>query len=408
MKKKSFLFRNIGEVLTMAGAFEKQSRKIQEADLGFEKKQSMLVEDGRIVWIGPDKKTPKIKVQKEINLMGRTLLPGFVECHTHTLFSGHRADELEMKNKGLGYLDIAAAGGGIVSTVRKTRAASAKDLLQQTQKKVDRFVQQGVTTLEVKSGYALDLKNEMKSLEVIGQLSGPQIVPTFLGAHAIPPDAKNQEQYLKFLEQQVIPQIKKRNLSKRLDIFIESGFFSFDAAKKYLLAGKKMGFDIVIHADQITLNGGTKLACEIGAISCDHVLQVMDPEIQALAKSETTAVLLPSADFYLQCAFPKARKMIDAGVRVALATDYNPGSSPTQDLSFVGILARLEMKMSLPEVISAYTVGAAFALGLQNEVGALIAGHRADFLVLEKEWRELFYRVGEIMPLEIYRSGQIL
>lgn len=396
--------------MTLQPARAKSGRRIQEADMGISSQQAMLIEDGKIAWIGPQKKVPKEfskkKRLKEISAKGLTVLPGFVECHTHLVFAGNRAAEFEMRNNGVSYQEISRKGGGILSTMRSTRAESPKSLTERSQKRVDQFVAQGVTTLEIKSGYALDLKNELKMLKVAKSLRGPQIVATFLGAHAKPPEFASYAEYLDFLRTDVLPQVRKQKLASRVDIFIEQGFFEKDAGREFLKAAKEMGFEIVIHADQLTLSGGADLCVELGAHSGDHLLQIGDEQIRNLSQSEVTCVMLPAADLYMKSAYPPARKIIEAGGRVALATDFNPGSSPTQDLNLVGILARLEMKMTLPEVISAYTVGAAFALNRQHQVGSLEVGKSADFICTDVSWQELFYSVGQRIPLAVYCQGE--
>lgn len=409
---KHLLWTHIDEILTLQPALLKQGRRIQEADLGIASKQAIYVENGRIAWLGSQRKIPKElsrrKGLKEQSLQGHTVLPGFVECHTHTVFAGHRAAEFELRNQGVSYQEIARQGGGILSTMKQTRQASRAQLEALAQARVDAFAKQGVTTLEIKSGYALDEKNELKMLQVAGRLTGPRIVRTFLGAHAKPPEFSSYSEYLQYLETKVLPKIKKANLAERVDIFVEKGFFDAPEARHFLQAAQALGFSVVIHADQLSLSGGADLSVEIGALSADHLLQIEKPQIQALAKSEVTCVLLPSADLYMKCKYPPARALIDEGARVALATDFNPGSAPSQDLNLVGLLARLEMKMTLPEVIAAYTVGAAFALQKASEIGSLGVGKCADVVCTAKEWKELFYSVGEQSPTFVYRNGVLI
>ncbi len=404
---KTQVFRNIDTLLTLEGAALKQGRQIHETDLSIISKAALVVQDGKIVWAGPQKLVPRThaKNSKEVDLKGATVLPGFVECHTHTLFAGSRSEEFEMRLQGASYQEIAKKGGGILSTMRETRKATPQKLKELTQKRVDRFVSQGVTTLEIKSGYALDERNEIKSLKTIRSLTGPRVVPTFLGAHSVPPEFSSAQDYLLYLET-LLPKIKK--LTHRLDIWIEKGFFEKEFSKRYLEAAKNLGFQIVVHADQLTLCGGTELAVESQALSADHVIQLKDHEIQILAKSTTTAVLLPLADLYMKMAYPPARSLIDHGARVALATDFNPGSCPSQDLALVGLLARLEMKMSLPEVIAAYTVGASHALGLDEEVGSLEAGKSADFICINEDWSKLFYAAGDLPVTKTYIKGLLI
>jgi imidazolonepropionase len=404
-----FILRNISTLLTLEQAAFKQGRHIQEADLGITSKSAIVVEANCISWVGPNSKIPKEytrKNLKEYDCKGLTVLPGFVECHTHLIYAGHRADEFELKNQGMTYQEVAARGGGILSTMKRTRSASQADLTASGQKRVDHFVSQGVTTLEAKSGYALNLKDELKCLKAIQNLKGPRTVSTFLGAHALPPEFKTYEEYLQHLAEKVLPEIKKKNLASRVDVFIEKGFFPKEASLKYLQIAKKLGFETVVHADQLTLSGGTDVAVEMGSLSGDHLLQIKDAEINKLGKSGVTCVMLPAADLYMRCPYPPAKKLIDAGARVALATDFNPGTSPTQDLNLVGLLARLEMKMTLPQVIAAYTVGAAFALKLQTEVGSLRVGKSADFMCIEDGWDELFYSIGAPAKRAVFSRGK--
>lgn len=406
------LFRHAEEVLTLQGASEKQGRFVQEADLGLIKNASLLSDGEKILWVGPDRKLPRELAKKkkitEVSCRGMTMVPGLIECHTHTIFAGHRADEFEKRNQGVSYKEIAAAGGGILSTMRKTRQATPAALQASTQKRVQRFVEQGVTTLEIKASYALDEKNELKCLKVLRGLKGPRVISSFLGAHAIPPEFKSGSEYLDFIVKNLLPKIKKQRLAERVDIFVEGGFFSRTEAAKYLAAARELGFELVVHADQLSLSGGTDVAIAAKALSADHVIEVGEHEIQSLARSEVTAVLLPLADLYMKCKYPPARRLIDAGVRVALATDFNPGTCPSQDLATVGLLARLEMKMTRAEVLSAYTVGAAHALGLQNEVGCLKPGHCADLALFEASFDELFYSVGSMRTSAVFRAGKKL
>lgn len=399
------IFKNIGHLISMSGAAQKKGRRVLEADLSITAKAAMVVEDNHILWIGTQKSLPKAfaRNSKEFDLEGSTVLPGFVECHTHTLFAGDRAAEFEMRQRGVSYQEIAKQGGGILSTMRETRKASAAQLKALVDERVQRFVQQGVTTLEIKTGYALDKKNEIKSLKVIQSLTGPRVISTFLGAHSLPPEFPSTASYLQFLIE-LLPEIRKH--TGRLDIWIEKGFFEVEPSRNYLKRAKELGFQILIHADQLSLSGGVELATELSAVSADHVIQIEDKQIQLLAKSETTAVLLPLADLYMKCAYPPARRLIDSGARVALATDFNPGSCPSQDLSLVGLLARLEMRMTLPEVLGAYTVGASFALDQPTKIGSLEAGKLADFVCIAADWTNLFYSAGGLEVEKSFLGGR--
>lgn len=367
---------------------------------------AFFVVDGKLNWIGPQNKIPKkLEASKEINLQKKLVFPSFIECHTHSVFAGSRAAEFEMRNQGVSYLEIAAKGGGILSTMKATRQTSATGLQKLAQEKVDHFLKQGVSTLEIKTGYALDLKNEIKCLEVIRKLKGPRIISTFLGAHALPSEFKNHGDYLEFLVKKVLPVVKKKKLSQRVDIFIENKFFEKEVAQKYLEAAHALGFKTTIHANQLSFSGGADLALELGSSSADHVIHLDERHIQQFAKSKTVAVLLPTADLYMKCPYPPARRLLDAGATVALSTDYNPGSCPSQDLSLVGLLARLEMKMSLPEVFKAYTSGAAQALDLQHEEGDLSLGKLANFICTEADLNDFFYSAGQMPKHALFIRG---
>ena len=408
MKKDLILFGDIKEILTLEGAAKKRGRHICADDLGSVKEAALIVKAGKVFWLGSQKKIPKefhSQIQKKISFKNQTVVPGFVECHTHLVFAGDRSKEFELRNQGVSYQDIAKQGGGILSTMSETRKASAAQLLQLAQARVDRYVEQGVTSLEAKSGYALNLKDELKTLGIHRKLKGPRVISTFLGAHAKPPEFETVKEYLSFLET-LLPGIWKKKLATRVDAFVEKGFFEVSQLRPYLKKAQALGFQITLHADQLSLSGGADLAVELKAQSADHLICIQDKQIRHLAKSEVTAVLLPSADLYMKCAYPPARKLIEAGARIALATDFNPGSAPTQDLALVGLLARLEMKMTLPEVVVAMTYNAACALGLGKEIGSLQVGKDADFAVVNEDWRHLFYSVGKNDVKEVYRHGQ--
>lgn len=408
-RKTLRLYRGIGTCLTLEGAALKEGRRPQESDLSLIRRAAILEEDGRVAWVGPEAKLPKSRVAgfrvEEVDFDGRCVMPAFVECHTHLVFAGDRADEFEARIRGASYQEIAQRGGGILSTVRATRASSREELVRLAQGRADRFVRQGVTTLECKSGYGLTSEAEFKMLDAARRIQGPRLVPTYLGPHAIPPEAGSAEAYLNRIIDEDLPRLERGGHACRVDIFVEEGYFPKALARRYLEAARAHGLDIVVHADQLTRSGGAQLAVEFGARSAEHLIQINDADIRALAASETTAVLLPAADLYLRCAYPPARALLDAGARVALATDFNPGSSPTQSLSLVGVLSRLEMKMSLPEVLVAYTLGGAYALGLGRELGALVPGRACDLIALETDWTQLFYSIGEMPVDQVWREG---
>ena len=393
-KKKHLLFKNFNLV--------------RDHFDGFQKGCAMIVNpSGFIEWIGPVQNKPRdLAIGKTIDLKKTNVLPSFIECHTHTVFSGSRAAEFEERLRGVSYLDIAQRGGGILSTVRHTRKSTEAELVNIAQKKINQFLRQGVSVVEVKSGYALDLKNELKMLAVAKKLKGPQIVTTFLGAHAKPKEFQTYVEYLNYLVKDVLPQVKKKKLSERVDIFIEKNFFEAKDAEVFLKNAQSMGFQVTIHANQLSDSGGAELALNLKALSADHVIHLSDFTVQKFAQSKTVAVLLPVADLYMKCPYPPARQLIDAGATVALATDFNPGSCPSQDIMLVGLLARLEMKMTLPEVFQAYTLNAARALGLQDTHGDLKPGKIANFISTYADLSDFFYSAGSVPEHELFIRGK--
>lgn len=405
--KNAQLYYNIGELMTLKGAYRKQGRFIQDNDLGVVKNAALVVEQGRVVWAGLETRCPKqLKIKKSVDCQKLNIFPGFIDCHTHMIFAGDRRHEFELRNKGMSYQEIAQQGGGILSTVKATRRASLDQLIDLGQQRVSRHLQQGVTTIEIKSGYGLDAKTEIKMLQAAQSLKGPHIVTTFLGAHALPKTYQNEAAYLARLEKDLLT-IKKLGLSQRVDIFVEKGYFSTKAARSYLSKAKALGFDITIHAEQMSRSGGALLAVEMGARSADHLICSNDSDKDKMAQAKDfTSVLLPNADLYLKCPYPDARGFLDRGGRVALATDYNPGSSPTQSLALVGLLARLEMKMSLSEVFVALTLGGSYALGLENDRGALLPGMSADFFMSPMTCKDFFYDLSSHQVQNLFVKGK--
>lgn len=410
MPKFDQVFEDISELLTLDGAAQKGGRQIREEDLSIIKDAVMVCAGGRIVWTGTRQEWSLAKSAFEgeaetTSLHGLTVLPAFTEPHTHLVFAGNRAEEFEWRMRGETYQQIAARGGGILSTVKATRETSEDALLRIAQARADKFLAQGVTLLEVKSGYGQDLETEFKSLRVARQIKGPDIVSTYLGPHSRSPDHTDLETYMKQICEQILPKLVREKLADRADIYIEKGFYSTAMARTYFETLRTLQLPFTAHVEQLSDSGGTELAMEFAPQSVDHVVYVSAEVIQTIAKSETTAVLLPASDFYLKMRYPPARDLIDAGARVALSTDFNPGTSPTQDLSLVGVLARLEMKMSLPEVIVAMTLNAAAALGKRLERGSLSDGKQCDFITLDGSWRELFYSVGHHPVTGVWKSG---
>lgn len=395
------------EALTLSGVIKKDGRKPLEKDLGIIKKPILVKDQKQILFCGPKAQFNKFfsqnkelfknkKYVKDINIDGGSILPGFVESHTHSVFAGNRQNDFELRNKGMSYQEIAERGGGIAYTVKQTGKASELDLLKLTLDRCEVFAKQGVVLLESKSGYGLDHKNELKALRVLQKLSNKnlKVVSTYLGLHSIPKGIEKRT-YIKECLEKTLPYLVKNKMCSRADIFVEDKYYTPEDLEYLVTEIKKHGWNFCAHTEQLTHSGGTARAVGLGAQSVEHCVQVNDRDIDLLAKSKTVANLLPAADFYLKMKYPPARKMIDLGVKVALATDFNPGTSPTQSLNFVGVLARLEMQMTRAEVITAYTYNAASALGCETQYGALLPGYNPQVLIFNQDWRNIFYQVGE-------------
>ena len=338
------------------------------------------------------------------------VLPGFVDSHTHLVFAGDRSNEFEMRLAGKTYQDIAKAGGGISASCQATRLQSKNDLFKSALARVNNFLKQGVTTVEIKTGYGLSLEAEKKCLDVIEGLkkkSRATIKATYLAAHSVPPEFKGRQgEYVETLAKEWLPLLKKK--IDYVDMFIDDGYFTVEDARVLLTEAMKIKIPSKLHADELKLSGGSRIAVEYGALSCDHLLCVTKTEAQLIAKSETTATLLPATAFFLKKSYAPARMLLDAGARVALATDFNPGTAPSQDIALVGALAALEMKMRIDEVIVSLTLNGAYALGMETRKGACLPGFDADFQIVESQSPAgLFYNFGQRFNLpEVYCSGR--
>lgn len=363
----------------------------------------IYIENGKIVSIGKEEKADEI-----IDAKGKFVMPGFVDCHTHAIFSGYREFEIEWKIKGLSYYEIAKKGGGIWYTVEQTRKASKEELKKETKKRIKEMMQYGTTTIEIKSGYGLDEKNEIKLLEVINEINKEvkvDIIPTFL-AHAIPKDM-DSDSYTEYVINEIIPKIGERRLAKFCDVFCEKGYFNVEQSRKILGEGKKYGMLPKIHADEFSCIGCSKLAAEIKAISADHLLMTTKKEMEMLAKAGVIATLLPATPFVLDTSYPNAKEMEKVGVRIALATDFNPNCY-VQNMQFIVQLACYKMKMLPLNALKASTLEAAKALCLKN-VGAIKEGYKADILIMDIP-SHLFipYKVGVNMVKRVIKNGSLL
>ncbi|MEP6956709.1 MAG: imidazolonepropionase [Chthoniobacterales bacterium] len=374
----------------------------------------MLVRDGVVAVTGPSDEIEHL-ARKEAEIVdagGRVVLPGLVDAHAHPVFSGNRVDEFELRALGRTYEEIAAEGGGIRSTVRQTRAATEVELEAQARQHLQQFVACGTTTVEAKSGYGLTLEDELKLLRVTRRLRETlpiEIVPTFLGAHAIPPEFTDRPLgYVDLVINEMLPVIAAEGLAEYCDIFCERGYFDLSMARRVLKAAQGHGLGVRMHVDQLTNSGGAALAAELGAATADHLEQTEDDGIEALRQSGVQPVLLPGSVYALgKTRYPRARAMIDAGLAVVLATDFNPGSSPTPSLPMMFSLAATQMKMTPAEAVTAATINAAYSLGRGHKVGSLEPGKRADFAIFDcEDYRELAYWFGMPQTHAVYASGE--
>lgn len=374
----------------------------------------MLVRAGRIEAVGSsDEIERQLPDDAEtIDARGRVVLPGFVDAHAHPVFGGDRVDEFEQRSRGATYEEIAAAGGGIRSTVRKTRAASEDELFAQAQRRVGWFLQGGTTTLEAKSGYGLSVEDELKMLRVIRRLNAEtplEFVPTFLGAHAVPEEFRNApEQYVSLVIHEMLPRVVEEKLAENCDIFCERGYFDIAAAEKILVAAKSEGLRLRMHVDQLSDGGGAFLAARLGAATADHLEQTNAAGIAALQEANVQPVLLPGSVYALGLQrYPRAREMIEAGLAVVLATDFNPGSSPTPSMPMILSLAATQMKMSPAEAVTAATTNAAYSLNRGERIGSLEAGKQADFAIFDcTDYREIVYYFGLSLTSAVYIGGK--
>ena len=379
--------------------------------LGIIRNGGMLIRDGKIERVGPSDEIEKNVGDAEVvDAGGRVVMPGFVDAHTHLVFAGNRLDDFERRARGETYEQIAKAGGGIWSTVEKTRAASELDLLTQAKKHANWFLRCGTTTVEAKSGYGLTVEDELKILRVMRQLKKEvrlEIVPTFLGAHAVPRELSPDE-YLDVVITEMLPRVTAEKLAEFCDVFCERGYFNIDQSRKILSAAKKVGLSLRGHVDQLTNSGGAKLMAEMGATTADHLEQTDEQGIAALKKANVQPVLLPGSVYALGSSrYPRAREMIEAGLAIVLATDFNPGSSPTPSMPMVLSLACTQMKMSPAEAITASTVNAAYSLNRGDRIGSLEPGKLANFVIFDcEDYRELAYWFGMPQTHSVYVRGE--
>lgn len=409
----TLLVKNIGLLQTPVGSFshggEKQGENLKLRE------SAILIEDGVIREITDGGRLPGGSEDADtvIDAEGRLVTPGLVEGHTHMVFGGYRQHEIPMKLKGAGYLDILRAGGGILDTVRKTRAASFEELYDKTEGFLDEMMGMGVTTCEAKSGYGLDLDTEVKMLEVLKKLNQDHpmdIVSTFMGAHAIPEEYKDKgDAFIDMVCEEMLPYVKERGLADYADVFTEDSVFNYEQSKRYLERAKELGFGLKIHADEIEAIGGSVLAGEMGAASCEHLIAINEEGLASLAKGGVTAMCLPATSFYLGANFAPARRMIELGIPVAAASDFNPGSCPSLNLQFVMNLACIKYRMLPEEVLTAVTINPACAIGMGDQVGTLEAGKQGDLVIWDApDMDMLCYRFGSNLALQVIKKGMLV
>ena len=400
----SLLITGTSQLLTLRGVGPRRGDSL--SNLGIIKDGALLVRGGVIEDIGTRVEMevlPEARAAEKLDVGGRVVLPGFVDSHTHLIHAASRAEEYELKIAGASYEEIARKGGGILNSVKKLRAATSAALKKRAQAALKQFAAHGTTTVEAKSGYGLDVANELKILGLHKELNAEQpleIASTFLGAHVVPAEFRGKaggtERYIKLLTESLMPRIGETRLAEFCDVFCDRGAFTKEESKRILQAGRQWGMLPRLHAEQLSRSGATQLAVQLKAVSCDHLEKVNRADIGALAKSDTVATLLPGCDFHLGLKeYAPARALIDAGAIVALATDYNPGTSPTLSMPMILSLACTQLRMAPAEAITAATINAAYALRREKQIGSLEVGKQADLAVFEvADYREIPYYFG--------------
>lgn len=414
MKKGNLVIINANEIVTCSGFKGKSGTAM--SDLGVIKNGSIVIEDGIITKVTQDVldvKDYEAKGFEIIDATDRCVLPGFVDSHTHLVFGGYREEEYNWRLQGQSYMDIMSKGGGIINSVKGTKEASEEYLIQVGIKRLNSMTSFGVTTVEGKSGYGLDLDTEIKQLEVMRKLNeihSIDIVTTFLGPHARPAEYKsNPDAFIDFMIDTVLPVVDERGLAEFADIFCEENIFSVDQSRRFLNAAKARGFKLKIHADEIVQIGGAELAAELGACSADHLLQASDEGFEAMKNAGVVATILPCTAFSLKESYARARHMIDQDLVVALATDFNPGSCFTESIPLLIALATNQMGMSIEETITALTINGAAALDRSDCIGSIDVGKNADIVIHEfPTYKFLPYHIGVSTVEKVIKNGVLI
>jgi imidazolonepropionase len=409
---KKLLF-NPSQILAINTDGKNVKRGADFSDVNMLADQSLVLTDNLISDIIPNSSVNKSKFDQIIDLTGKIILPGLVECHTHSVFTGSRADEFRQKLAGVDYEEIAKSGGGINSTVKAVRESTFEEIVKIVKPRVENFIAQGITTLEIKSGYGLNFENEIKILQVINFLNeiyAIDIVPTFLGAHTFPPEHKSShDEYVNEIINKMLPHISEQKLAKFCDGFCEATAFSADEIDLIFSKAKEIGLKLKLHTEQFNAIGGLDVSLNHNAVSVDHLEILQENDITKLGNTDTVSVLLPGVSFFLNYQYAPARKLIENNAIVALATDFNPGSSHISSLSLIMSLSALKMRMTIEETINAVTINAAKALSVEKIVGSIEIGKQADFAVFNtEEYANIVYDIGRNLNCMTIKNGEII
>ncbi|WP_066086338.1 imidazolonepropionase [Neobacillus novalis] len=415
---RAIFIRNANQLVTLQGSSHAPRVMGEMSELGIIENGSIWIEDGVIQAVGTDeelaaKYEARLSEAEVVDASGKLVTPGLIDPHTHLVFAGSRENEFNMRLQGSTYMEIMNAGGGIHATTRRTQAATHEELFHESFERLNQFLRHGVTTVEAKSGYGMEWETELKQLEVAKQLNEKHvvdIVPTFMGAHAIPKEYKDQpDEFVRLLIEEMIPKVAELGLAEFNDVFCEHGVFTPEQSRKILETGKRHGLLAKIHADEIEPYEGAELAAEVGAVSADHLLKASEKGMKAMAEKGVVAVLLPGTAYFLMAESANGRKMVDLGVPVALSTDCNPGSSPTVSLPFIMNLGCLKMGMTPAEVITATTINAAHAISRGGEIGSLEVGKKGDVTIFNVEnYMKLQYSYGVNHTDTVVKNGQVV
>jgi imidazolonepropionase len=411
----NLIIKNISQLVTVASHGEPMKRGRMMGEIEIVRNAAVLCRDGKIAWVGPmaSWEPPAVGEVHEIDASGLVAIPGFVDSHTHMMFAGSREAEFALRSQGATYQEIAEQGGGIVHTVRSVRSATKKQLKRSTARYLSAMMIQGTTAVEIKSGYGLDMDNEIKMLEGINELAQEEVmtvIPTFMGAHAIPPEYRDRrEAYVDLVLHTMLPYVGKKRLATFCDVFCERGYFDLVESERILTEGKRWGLAPKVHAEELASLGGAELAARIGAVSADHLEHVSDDGIRAMRDAGVVATVLPGVSFFLNHGYAPARKMIDEGLGVAIASDFNPGSCMSFSMPLMMTIACTQMRMSPEEALAACTLNGAAALGLSDRLGSIEVGKQADIVLADvPDYRYLAYHFGTNHVRTVVKNGTIL